>query len=364
VKEHSDGVGDCEFCEAQDVPVIDTVNMANPFHNLLAMYVVADSYESGETLLNLVQWEWDVFAEDLSEDMQAALLEDIVNSDWDDDDGVPTLDVRELYMSKSSGWLHQTHTDNWAQFCYEVRDDPSAAIPFDEFIAEELGESEERLSAGMALYRARLGFETDDNEERVPWSGNDIGAPPPEKASVGRANAEGQVVLYVADQEKTAISEVRPALGFYVSVGTLKLKRDCRVLDLTKDLPELNPFIRESLGWHVEIRSLLDSLGEDMSRPLERADDKKLYVPCQRLADYIRRNYYDGIRYPSALNPGGSSIVFFDPEIAEVVNAKLVKITEVKVEYEPDEEPRLANRLNSPGDPTHHDCEPDSPLNR
>jgi RES domain len=42
-----------------------------------------------------------------------------------------------------------------------------------------------------------------------------------------------------------------------------------------------------------------------MSRPLERADDKTLYVPCQRLADYIRQNRYDGIRYPSGSLLGG-----------------------------------------------------------
>jgi hypothetical protein len=40
----------------------------------------------------------------------------------------------------------------------------------------------------------------DANEERLPGNGKDIGAPPPDKASPGRANAEGQVVLYVADQ--------------------------------------------------------------------------------------------------------------------------------------------------------------------
>jgi hypothetical protein len=82
---------------------------------------------------------------------------------------------------------------------------------------------------------------------------------------------------------------------------------------------------------------------------LERADYMRLYVPCQRFADYIHRNHYDGIRYPSALNPDGSSIVFFDPELAEVMTAKLVKITEVNFEYEPDEQPRLADRLKTFG---------------
>jgi hypothetical protein len=43
-----------------------------------------------------------------------------------------------------------------------------------------------------------------------------------------------------------------------------------------------------------------------------RIAGRPAYIPCQRLADYVHENRYDGIRYPSALNPGGSNIVFFD----------------------------------------------------
>jgi hypothetical protein len=162
-----------------------------------------------------------------------------------------------------------------------------------------------------------------------------------QKSVEGRANAKGQRVLYVADEEKTAVSEVRPALGFYVSVATLTLIRECRVLDLTKELPPINPFTSEGVSWRVEIRGLLDSLGEEMSRPLERTDDTTFYIPCQRLSNFIRDSGYDGIRYPSALNPGGSSIVLFDPDIARVTGSMLVKITEVNFNYEADANPRL-----------------------
>jgi RES domain-containing protein len=347
VNKHSKETGTCDFCESEDVPVLSTDALAGHFHNMLSMYVVAETYESGESLLSLIQWNWQVFDDDLNEDKQGALLEEIANSNWDDDDGEPMLDATELYMPKSSQWFHNSHSDAWEQFCSDVRRDPQIPIPLDEFIAEELAESEENLSAGMTFSRARLGFKLDENDERLPWAGTEIGAPPTGNASAGRANAAGQVVLYVADEEKTALSEVRPALGFYVSVANLILKRHSRILDLTKELQELNPFERESIGWHIEIHDLLNRLGEEMSRPLERADDTTLYVPCQRLADYIRQNHYDGIRYPSALNPGGSSIVFFDPEIAQVGESKLVKVTEVNFEYQVDDEPRLADRIKA-----------------
>lgn len=347
VNKHSEETGTCDFCESEDVPVLSTDALAGPFHNMLSMYVVAETYESGESLLSLIQWHWQVFDDDLNEDKQGALLEEIANSNWDNDDGEPMLDATELYMPKSSQWFHNSHGDTWEQFCSDVRRDPQIPMPFDEFIAEELAESEENLSPGMTFSRARLGFKLDENDERLPWAGTEIGAPPTGNASAGRANAAGQVVLYVADEEKTALSEVRPALGFYVSVANLILKRHSRILDLTKELQELNPFERESIGWHIEIHDLLNRLGEEMSRPLERADDTTLYVPCQRLADYIRQNHYDGIRYPSALNPGGSSIVFFDPELAQVGESKLVKVTEVNCEYQVDDEPRLADRIKA-----------------
>lgn len=345
VKQHSDRNGTCDFCGSEDAQLLSADELAGAFQNLLSMYVVADTFENGESLVNLIQWHWQIFDDNLGENAQAALLEEIANSNWDDDDGESPVDASEPYMPKAAQWFHNTHSDIWDQFCSEVRRDPQIAIPFDDFIAEELAESEERLPAGTGFFRARLGFILDENEERLPWSGTAIGPPSTDKAAAGRANADGQVVLYVGDQEKTAVSEVRPALGFYVSVANMSLRRDSRVLDLTKDLPELNPFEGESIGWHIEIRELLNRLGEEMSRPLERADDRALYIPCQRLADYIRQNHYDGIRYPSALNPGGSSIVFFDPAIAQVEDSRLVCVTEIKIEYEADDEPRLADHL-------------------
>jgi hypothetical protein len=94
------------------------------------------------------------------------------------------------------------------------------------------------------------------------------------------------------------------------------------------------PFGTDPLKWDVEIQALLMSLAEEMSRPLERDHDQTHYLPCQHLAEYIREAHYDGIRYPSALNPDGTNVVFFDPTVADVSGSKLVTITEIKVAYE------------------------------
>jgi len=96
VEQHSDRRGTCDFCESENAPLLSADDLAGPFQNMLSMYVVADTFESGEPLLSLIQRRWGVFDDDLSEDTQAALLEEIVNSDWDDDDGESPLDANEL----------------------------------------------------------------------------------------------------------------------------------------------------------------------------------------------------------------------------------------------------------------------------
>jgi RES domain-containing protein len=162
---------------------------------------------------------------------------------------------------------------------------------------------------------------------------------------------EGQRVLYCADQEATAVAEVRPARGFYVSIAPLTLRREVRILDLAHDAPEINPFVTETLRWDVEIQSLLEAFAEEMSRPLERGDDPTHYVPCQRLADYIRDAGYDGIRYPSALAPEGTNVIFFDPAIADMGESKLVKITDANLKYEDEETDPLVRRIGAKEQP-------------
>ena len=79
-----------------------------------------------------------------------------------------------------------------SQFCLEI-------------LLEDIGDQAAiELTAGTVLYRARLGAKDAEGEER-PYCGVDIGAPPAELATSGRANKRGQRVLYCAAEERTAV---------------------------------------------------------------------------------------------------------------------------------------------------------------
>src|SRR5262249_61547567 len=162
---------------------------------------------------------------------------------WDDDSGESPVNAYELYYRRSSLWHHTTMTEAWEEFCEKVKEDPAHEPYLPTLLDEELARMEVELPHGTILYRARIGFVSVGGDGMQPFEGADIGAPPSERAKSGRANAEGEVRLYAADQEATAIAEVRPWRGLLVSVAEVNSVSDLRLVDLSKPPPSSNPFI-------------------------------------------------------------------------------------------------------------------------
>lgn len=296
--------------------------------------------EHGTAIIDLVQGDWELFSERLIEtDGAGRLLEAIMHSGWDDDSGEPLLGASDPYIAHHRHWSHDTLVDIWQQFADEVKSDPTLPLKFhdtdfDEFLIHEelMGCRTVRVPAGTVLYRARLGF-VRGSEGDEPFGGSAIGAPPPEKACPGRANAMGKVVLYCADQEDTAVAEVRPARGEYVSVAEVRGAGELEILDLVTEPEWPNPFTDDAVSYWVEFAGLLAAFAEQLSKPLRSRDDPADYIPSQKLAGFIQTARVDGIRYPSAMAPRGTNVVLFDPSVVHIGASRLVEIVEMKVEY-------------------------------
>jgi len=329
ILQNSSESGKCNYCGSNPRRLIDVGELADYFHNLVGMY---DESDDGHTLESLVQDEWMIFSDKLhcSEESSGGLLEDILNSNWDDDDGEPQIDANNTYVKRET--LEDIET--WRSFCDEVKDNHEAEPQFGELFDESLGAAEKNAAAQTVLYRARLGWSgLSAQQKRMPYQGADIGAPPPAKAGPGRANRAGRVLLYAAEAELTAISEVRPARGFWVSTCQVRPRENLRLLDLVDGIPKLNPFTQESLAWYVEFNELLRDFAEALSTPLARSDDIADYMPSQRLCEYVEHLGYDGVRYPSALAANGVNTVFFDPTKLDILESRLVEVTSVTVDF-------------------------------
>ena len=355
--------GKCEFCANEDVPLLEVGVVYPSFTTLLSMYELVspdntnygadDAWDSGVRLDNLIQDEWMVFSDDLDcKGVTADLLEAIINAKHTDrewnfiphDSDERRFDQDDLYTYRRMFW-DWSRQDEWNEYLFAVR--TKKAVNAGAVVSKERLDHAggAKLEAGDYLYRARKGYELDSaTGQRLPYTGHAIGAPPVSKALPGRANRKNQSVLYCADQLDTAVAETRPARGLLISVATLRVRRDLRILDLVKPPPPVNPFtlkiteeelaVNNVLLDEVELNRLLRRFCSELSIPLSRDDDSNEYAPSQALSDLVREHGFAGIRYGSAMQPEGTNIVLFDPNDAEVLDSKLVEISDTKVSFE------------------------------
>jgi hypothetical protein len=185
--------------------------------------------------------------------------------------------------------------------------------------------------------RARIGYENKYHSES-DWQGNfhykpftnqDLSAPPPTLASSGRLNRQGVSFLYLATDEETSLSEVRPHPGQKVSVGAFKSSRGLRVADFRK-ISILNYCDSDE---HLEEFVFFKRIDELFSLPIP-PEDRGKYTITQFLSDAIRHLGFDGIGYKSSVAKG-SNLVLFDPSsfTYEPNSAKVVEILELQYRH-------------------------------
>lgn len=145
-------------------------------------------------------------------------------------------------------------------------------------------------------------------------------APPKEKTSGGRANPRNISYLYIAEDVKTAILEVRPNVTQEVSVATVKITKDLRLFDFCYTDPS-----ESEMGKSFD----LGIISAAFSMP--NFGDENNYYATQYVCEYIKEMGFDGIRFYSSLNPEGKNIVLFDTEADPLTKSKNYKITNSKV---------------------------------
>ncbi len=167
----------------------------------------------------------------------------------------------------------------------------------------------------------------------------EMGAPPSDKASAGRANAPGISCLYLASDEETTIREVRAGAFDYISIGKFQLKEDIIIVDL-KYIDKISPFIL-GLGYkeYAINKEHLIKLNNEMGKVLRKSDSDLDYVPTQYISDFIKsiehngEAEYAGLEYNSTMNPDGYNLAIFNPNIFECVEVNTYQIKELGYKY-------------------------------
>jgi hypothetical protein len=195
------------------------------------------------------------------------------------------------------------------------------------------------LPANAILFRARIGIAKRFMRDLGGWTaetvfqpfmGDEIGAPPPTKAIPGRLNRGGVSFLYLSTDETTAAAEVRPHPGHHVSIAAFRSLKEIRLADFGAiDIADFS-----ASDARLAIFHLGHTISREISLPITPEDRHKFSV-TQLVADLIRRQGYDAIRFPSSV-ASGSNICVFQPNLfaTEPASGKVVCVKGLKYEID------------------------------
>jgi hypothetical protein len=246
----------------------------------------------------------------------------------------------DAWVQRRSRRLHTSEEDVWETFVDEIkwkrrfifrRDNFSLGDPKD-WLPDYLPEVAELVPAGKRYYRTRLkAIQGEACFEPLPVG--QMGPPLPIQTRAGRANPAGIPYLYVAEEEETAVAEIRPHIGAVITIATIVSNHDLKVVDLTNCPFVTSPFGHADLADELRKTAILRIFNDELSKPIEPDIADIEYLPTQYLAEAILDAGYDGILYTSSIVKNGKNVVFFDANKFVIEDTRLLSISGQKIEY-------------------------------
>lgn len=325
-------LGVCPYSERRNVSLIPLPFLGEMLENLFSLYQVSENEKEGIDLIEHVLDYWTGLI-DLTK-IQKSTLPELVEDIFEDYGNIDTdlLHKKVVFLphaDKSNQDFELELNTRWEKLSHELKFQNRF------FLSEDLDWDSIRTSLellvrthlkGGQYYRARISED--------PIEGSEMGKPPKEKASAGRANPIGIPYLYLATDPQTTFYESRAGLHEQIFLGEFEAKENLNIVSLER-IEFLGPVEIQELGFDLEefirYRPFLMKLSEELSRPIRKKDSDFDYLPTQYLCEFIKsRLGFDGVQYQSAMNPNGSNLAIFSDQKLQCVNVKALKVDHVE----------------------------------
>jgi RES domain-containing protein len=309
-------IGDCEGCGSLKVSLIDSLELTDLFSPLFELY---KPNEFGLPLLALIRNDWKLFI-DVPDWRMIQIFKGMIYGDKD-------------VLLKYSPIIKASELFDWEAFKEELKHENRffpVSFPEQKELSSLLSYlSIESEHEQQELFRARINKIA---SELYPITS--MGSPPKELATSGRANPVGISYLYVASTTKTAISEVRPHKGDYLTIAKFVGNRRLKLVDLRDPRASILPFrySETSLRNAYKGLSLLETLGNELTKPVSQHKAQLEYLSSQYLCEFIKSQGYEGVIYKSSLGEGDNYAIF-DDEYLMGVSTQLVEITTIEISH-------------------------------
>lgn len=216
-------------------------------------------------------------------------------------------------------------------------------IPVGDFIDAVRATCKERaedIPADSFFYRAQNGCEwfpgvVDEGRPETPAPFPvDRMKPQVDRATEGRVNPKGIPCLYVASEEKIAVSETRPWIGAHVTVAMLRTVRPLKVVNCTGEKTARRVLLYAKPPSQEELKRVAwNDIDLAFAEPVERTDCFASYAPTQVLAEIFREERFDGVAYRSNFGDG-YNVAFFDLASAELADKpRVVQVSALSVKF-------------------------------
>jgi RES domain-containing protein len=192
-----------------------------------------------------------------------------------------------------SSYLSYQHFAESVRTRWRYANDPEQGAFLQTLLATSTSR-QEVIATGSNLWRAQVGHDwypssDEPGEEQPAPFGVERMKPLRGRAREGRANPKGIPYLYLGTDQDTAVAEVRPWVGSYVSVAQFTLKRDIRIVNCKIEGHGLNLYFQEPAPEERE-RAVWRDIDRGFSQPVTPSDDTADYAPdMERPVNYELR---------------------------------------------------------------------------
>lgn len=225
----------------------------------------------------------------------------------------PNMDFSELSVFKDGRWTF----DDFVDSLHHSRRFHSGETIRDDNLNLLFSECSEIVRAGTLYNRARV-VSYDEN-----LSVESVGAPPFSKAKDGRVSPAGIPVLYLADSENTALSEIRARVTDHVFLAQFKVEKDLTILDLTQ-LKDMSPFaVSNDFAFYLMNYPVVEKMASVFTSPSRNEDNCFEYLATQFLCEHAKNNGWHGVKYASTIAPHGYNLALFNPDSATAIESSL-----------------------------------------
>lgn len=323
--------GDCNFCGTPNTQIIDPRELEEAFQPIIALFKPISELGIAvieERLIHQkIQDLWRIFklpSEAAVSSLLLAILSDVIGAA--DPIVSSPVEIEVLINPKLPGDIHEQRWDNFAEeIKFKNRFFLTETIDFD-LLSNLLRNFSRSYDKGKIFYRARV-------SDEKGYAATEMGKPPADKATSGRANPKGIPYLYVSTRPETTVYESRSSYLDFITIAEFRSIEPLHVISL-RGISGISPFVfGDQISNYISHQKYLTRLEKELSKPIRRFDKELDYLPSQYLCEYVKSLGYDAIEYGSSLKIGGVNLAVFNDTKLEARAVEVFEIADVNLDF-------------------------------